>query len=230
MIEFKTKKELLDAGFIVVPRKNFTEKEEIDARTPWVDPDASSESFYSAEQHWSKMIAQFVKKNKIKSVFEYGCNSGRNLISIKDLCPEVEVSGCDINPLAVTAARGMDLNVVLSGPNYIDTLLKNGHYDMVLTVSFLDHVPDPEKYIEVFAHMTNKLIFMLEIKMPMEGRIERFLNQSSGKMQGHSKPTYSWDYKKMAKKTRGIKSCHESKYLLDGVASGAYYKKFVART
>ena len=229
MKKIKTKKQLESAGFVIVSRDMFPTSEKTSATKPWEKKDYTGNVFYNASQHWSEMIARHVKASKAKSVFEYGCSVGRNLLAIKELCPDVEVSGCDVSPSAVAYAREKDLNVILAGPDFPETLTRNSRYDMVLTVSLLDHVPDPERYLEVFSRISSKEIMLLEIRLPAEGRIGRYLNQLTGMISEPETPTYSWHYEKMLRKLKKIKSCGMTDYSLEGVASGPHYKLFIAK-
>ncbi|MGH3679080.1 MAG: hypothetical protein ACRDT2_01955, partial [Natronosporangium sp.] len=69
------------------------------ARTYWAEQGRTP--FYDAPQHWRRYIAQQIASLSPATVFEFGCNAGRNLAEVRALMSDVEVVGVDVNREAV---------------------------------------------------------------------------------------------------------------------------------
>ena len=88
--------------------------------------------------NWRKRIPFWERIMNItgaRSVHEIGCNAGWNLSAIKRVCPDVRVTGSDINNRALMQARnaGLDCN-----------LFKYANQEMVFTSGVLIHIPSDE--------------------------------------------------------------------------------------
>jgi SAM-dependent methyltransferase len=93
------------------------------------------------------IIRYFSAYRSAKSVFEFGCNGGKNLALIKKRFKDVEVFGIDINNDAIAYGKTwFNLDLQLGDEHFLSSM-ENNSYDFVLTASVLDHIP-PEN-IEV---------------------------------------------------------------------------------
>jgi SAM-dependent methyltransferase len=89
------------------------------------------------------LVRDVLEPLAIRSLQEVGCNSGRNLAIAKHLLPQLEVTGFDVNPLAVEHARTLhpDLGIHLADANEWPAAANS--VDAILTMSVLDHIPRP---------------------------------------------------------------------------------------
>jgi SAM-dependent methyltransferase len=90
----------------------------------------------------SQWVAELISGLEVSSVLEVGTNSGRNLQYIKEAQPSVRLRGIDVNPRAVEFAvrKGLDIDFSVADAN----VWQEGAnaWDVILTMSVLDHVPD----------------------------------------------------------------------------------------
>jgi SAM-dependent methyltransferase len=90
----------------------------------------------------SAYIQRLIEKaniSKRESIFEVGCNCGRNLAHLRD-CGYPNVSGLDISPAAIEIAKAQGLTVECR-PLAIEEKAK---YDVVFSLATLQHVFDPK--------------------------------------------------------------------------------------
>jgi Methyltransferase domain len=109
----------------------------------------------------------------IRSIFEFGCNVGRNLERLRHVVPNLELAGTDINEGAVAEGRaryGLDLRV---GNHTALKEFPDRRFDCSLTLSVLDHISDIDQVRETLialGRITRRYLLILE---PYNGRDER---------------------------------------------------------
>lgn len=110
----------------------------------------------------SKWFAKKVKKYNITSIFEVGCNSGRNLKEIIDKI-DIRVGGIDINSEAIKKAK-----IMIPAGNFICGSIYDmdieDKYDLVFTMGTMIHIP-PDKImlaIQNCIEKSNKIIVHME--------------------------------------------------------------------
>ncbi|MBP2017886.1 glycosyltransferase involved in cell wall biosynthesis/uncharacterized coiled-coil protein SlyX [Symbiobacterium terraclitae] len=116
---------------------------------------------------YSEMIAQVIFQLQATSIFEFGCNAGRNLVTIRRLHqlnekPVPRLAGCDINPHAVEYGRtkwGLDIQV---GDETLLEEIPRDSFDVSITVSVLDHLPDFTGTLGGLVRVTKKHLVLLE--------------------------------------------------------------------
>jgi pseudaminic acid biosynthesis-associated methylase len=108
----------------------------------------------------------FKKTNSIKTILEYGANIGLNLISIKKIIPNVELSCIEINQKAVNELKKIeDLKI------YHDSILNYSvdyKRNLVFTCGVLIHI-DPvflPKVYELMYNSSNRYILLSEYYNP----------------------------------------------------------------
>lgn len=76
------------------------------------------------------------------SLIEIGCNSGRNLLYIKDAYPEMRLKGIDVNPRAIefAASTKPGIDFELTDANLWSEL--EDAWDCAITMSVIDHIPE----------------------------------------------------------------------------------------
>lgn len=87
---------------------------------------------------------------KSRSVFEFGCNAGWNLLAIRALGFPAELTGCDVNPRAIAEARSYGLQTFVGSPSSYPDHHRYGSAleDLVFTAGVLIHV-HPKQLLEV---------------------------------------------------------------------------------
>lgn len=85
------------------------------------------------------MFSEILKSSGIspKSILELGANIGLNLLALKQLLPDSETTGVEINSKAVELLRKTGSNVIHGS---IEEVEIPGKYDMVLTKGVLIHL------------------------------------------------------------------------------------------
>ena len=142
-----------------------------------------------AKQYWSATAAQphehagvpphvlaleeLCRATEARRILEFGCYSGRNLKTIGaaysaagETAPELV--GLDINTQAIAAgaAEGLDLRL---GDETALRAFADGEWDVVFTVSVLDHMPDPAAALEQLARITRRRLVLIEPHPLREG-------------------------------------------------------------
>jgi len=102
-------------------------------------------------------LAHLIKALNPNHVFEFGMGSGKNL----KLLPGIDAGGMDISFVNVAKAHlKNDLPFVMVGDeNYLRHLC---NYDVVFTVSVLDHIENVDVIIGEFKRIANVAIYLAE--------------------------------------------------------------------
>ena len=142
------------------------EAEKADAKKYWAEQ-KQQKLVYDLKSHYAGAIAEVLKFIDAKSVFEFGCAAGRNLKALQEtfaeeLDRELLVDGIDVNENAINLGREQNgLDIKLADENYLGGL-EEGTFDLVFTVSVLDHVPNPEKFIHELMNISTKYGVFIE--------------------------------------------------------------------
>lgn len=152
------------------------------------------QKFYLDEARWARYIAEQVLLLDPASVFEFGCNRGRNLVEINKLNADVRLAGVDVNPDAVAWGReqhGLDLHV---GDESFLGAMEDQAFDVTFTLSVLDHLPDPRPVLRELIRVARKGVILLEPWLGQEGKLVQALDCTSGISEDAEPYEYSWDY------------------------------------
>jgi ubiquinone/menaquinone biosynthesis C-methylase UbiE len=111
-------------------------------------------------------LAEHIASLAPRHVLELGCASGRNLAILHDALPTADLCGIDPNPTTLNAARrahGSWLELHEGTHALLDQFVDNS-FDVVFTVSVLDHVPVPEWYAvyDEMVRVARKAVVLLE--------------------------------------------------------------------
>ncbi len=107
------------------------------------------------------------KTKNVHSVIEFGANIGLNLLAIKAILPDIELSAIEINKNAVLELENTVEGVNVYHQSIFDFKPKN-KYDFVLTKGVLIHI-NPDKLHNVYEIMyqtSNKYICIAEYYNP----------------------------------------------------------------
>ena len=119
---------------------------------------------YLADNNTSELSDRLVKEIlnlNPNHTLEMGCGTGKNLRLINSLAPSIAVSGIDIslvNVLHSIVKNGLQ-NVALGDESHLRHYC---NFDIVFTVSCLDHIEDIDGIIGEFKRIANKAIVIAE--------------------------------------------------------------------
>tara|TARA_Y100001933_G_C18604459_1_gene399433 strand:+ start:137 stop:571 length:435 start_codon:yes stop_codon:yes gene_type:complete len=115
--------------------KSFTATESQDAKNYWTN----LKPYKQRPAKWSKALAIEFAALQPKSIFEFGCNTGKNLIAARNkIGLTCSYLGIDINEASINASKMADLNAAVGDENTL-SLFPQNHFDICFTVSVLDH-------------------------------------------------------------------------------------------
>lgn len=112
------------------------------------------------DNHW--LYGYLAGLGDVGSVFEFGCNAGRHLHQLQR--QGIDVSGMDINPRAIEAAKlhhRLDLQL---GDEYALGDIATGSFDVVLTVSVLSHMPHIGRVLEELQRIARRHVILVETR------------------------------------------------------------------
>ncbi|HEY8873308.1 MAG TPA: class I SAM-dependent methyltransferase [Stellaceae bacterium] len=121
---------------------------------------------------YATLIAETIASFAPASVLEFGCGSGRNLDVLRRLHP-ARLVGVDINAVAIDwGRRNFGLDLYVGDEGWLATQPPDA-FDIVYTVSVIDHIPLPATAIGAMASVASELIVIYEIMHPISGRVTR---------------------------------------------------------
>jgi len=82
-------------------------------------------------------MVDYIIKCKPESVFEFGCNNGKNLTLLEGLMPNIQLYGIDVNQKNL---RNIYTEV---GDEITLHNMKTCSFDICFTLSVLNHIPEP---------------------------------------------------------------------------------------
>jgi SAM-dependent methyltransferase len=139
------------------------------------------------------LAGEVLSRYEFSSVLEPGCNCGRNLYYILDRYPNVEAHGFDVNEQAIAFAKehvpGASFEI-RSVHEMAD--IPDDRYDIIFTMSLLDHVPEVESVCREFLRIARKAVVLVEVDTGTEGKCIEHLKQ-----QGVDNYCYSRNYARL---------------------------------
>lgn len=182
--------EMTQQGFEVVDQARLPSEEYSDAKDYWRSYQVKS--WYRRHQPWARLLAELARDLEPDSVLEFGCNVGRNLDAIAAARPGCRMVGLDINPEAIHIGReNSDLDLRLGDERSLDEF-REGEFDLVFTLSVLDHIPDISNVCRALARVAARCLFCLEVTLPVEGKVLRHLDHHRGGVRESTGASYSW--------------------------------------
>jgi len=179
--------------FEIFPAAEFDEKEAVDAKDYWSSINFAS---YEKPQVWSAFMADRVTAFKPRSVFEFGCNSGKNMNGINSIDESIFVSGIDINRKAVEYGRNLGRRVAFGDERNL-SVFPDRCFDVSFTVSVIDHLSFPEAAFNDLLRISHKAVLLLEPWLGHEGRVTRNIDIRTKEMIDTTPYSYSWDYERL---------------------------------
>ncbi len=109
----------------------------------------SEELLFSKVAMWARMLRC---ANNVQSIRELGCNIGLNLLALKRLRPEIELSGYEINKVAAKEAE--DLKVAKIVNQTILNMIDEPAVDLTFTAGVLIHI-NPDHLNSVYENLVS---------------------------------------------------------------------------
>ena len=121
---------------------------------------------YPVQQEYNQLNLKLwddILSRKPESVFEFGCNCGKNLFHMRERDPKLMVAGCDISERAISAA--MVDNLICGGIDVLKSIaigtgLKE-QYDISFSCSVFCHMNEIKDAINAMK-MMSKTVLLLE--------------------------------------------------------------------
>ncbi|MBP2233685.1 SAM-dependent methyltransferase [Sinorhizobium kostiense] len=153
---------------------------------------------YAKPKPWSAFMAERILSFSPSSVFEFGCNAGKNLAALRKQNSSVFSAGIDVNSSAVDYGRREGLRLA-AGDEGILNIFPDLTFDITFTVSVIDHVATPGEVLSALARITRHKLLLLEPWLGEEGKVDRNFNLATGEMIDTTPFSYSWDYFRIAR-------------------------------
>lgn len=187
-----------------------------DARAFWAKHGIGKS--YTVDQHWRGYMAGKVLAERPHRVLEFGTNVGRNLLTIRTQSPRIGLVGVDVNADAIAYGRRhwrLDLHV--GGLEWL-AKQQDDAFDVVFTVSVIDHIPDPDPVLQQLLRLAPTLL-LLEPWLGREGKVKREIVPRT------SPYSYSWNLPKRLKNV----SIEMEPYPLSDWGLGPWYRLHTVR-
>jgi SAM-dependent methyltransferase/predicted TIM-barrel fold metal-dependent hydrolase len=221
-----TPDDVVKQGFQVVPPGEFPPTEFDAAKDFWSQYEVKP--WYQAAKPWARLLADLVADLQPDSVLEFGCNVGRNLAAIAATNPGVRLAGIDINREAVEVGRretGLDLRY---GDERTLAAEEGGAFDLVFTVSVLDHIADIRDVCRALVRCARQYLFLLEVTLPVEGKVLYHLDHRARELRATTGASYSWDVAKYLRSEPRLRRLDARPCYLHNAMLGPYYWSYLA--
>lgn len=172
-----------------------TERE--DARSFWASTDYQGREYGPNAPLYIDRLADLVAELLFEApdeaqsptVFEFGCNAGRNLALIQARAPgEVRAQGCDVNAASVEHGRAhFQLPLAVGDETHLDSLDAESQ-QVVFTVSVLDHIPKIDTTLERLSRVCGRYLLLLEPHLEDAGKVEAVRSEFKERFSPQTKP------------------------------------------
>jgi SAM-dependent methyltransferase len=146
--------------------------EDSEAKRYWSATEAQPHGHAGTPPHVLALV-DLCLEAQARRILEFGCFSGRNLLAIREAFAaagelDPELVGLDINAKALDVGNEAGLDLRLGDETALHGFA-DGQWDVVLTVSVLDHMPDPTLALEQLARITARRLILIEPQSPDGG-------------------------------------------------------------
>lgn len=218
--------DLDEQGFVIVEPARLAAQEPERARQFWSGYEGRA--WYRRTKPWAGMLRDLARELRPGSVLEFGCNVGRNLLALREADPGMRLVGIDINAEAVREGRestGLDLRC---GDETMLAAFADGEFDMVFTVSVLDHLAEPGPACASLLRCARRWACFLEVRLPVEGKVLRHFDHRLGRAADSTGASYSWHLERFIRGQPRVEALLERPCYLHAAALGPYYRWYQA--
>ena len=117
--------------------------------TNYIQRNNSEKRLFSKVATWARMLRS---AHGINSIKELGCNIGLNLLALKKLHPQLNLSGIEINEEAAKQASALNVAQIKQGT--IIDIFNGDPVDLTFTVGVLIHI-NPDNLKDVYDNLVN---------------------------------------------------------------------------
>jgi SAM-dependent methyltransferase len=187
---------------IVIAPEGLPPHEAEDAKRWYLNSEAQPFDYAAGVPAYARLVAECVASLGPRSVLEFGCNAGRNLDLIRRLLPQARLAGVDLNPLAI--AKGAELFglALILGDERTLAGFADAEFDVSLTISALDHMPDARAVARELVRITGHRLVLLEIAGEPEGRVAKMIDEHGRLVDGYPY-SYFHDYRRRFERELG---------------------------
>ncbi len=213
-------RQMLDTGAEAKDSQEVTPEAD-KARDYWKNHELTTHYFSEGKQSEIvvKTIKQLMSSDEIRSVMEFGYNVGRNLHCIRNKFPGLDMLGIDINEAAIKAGRQHFKLPLDTGGEETLLGIPTNRYDIVFTVSVLDHIPKVEQVLKELLRISHQYFICIE---PWNGE------NMDARMHAGREYSYFWDYPTLFKKMEA-KILQDISCPLSNQGLGPYYRLYVIK-
>ena len=97
-------------------------------------------------------LPQWAALGRPLKVLSFGCSAGYECLDIRQVFPDAEVHGCDINPVALAEAKARCGDAILVYESSDAALLRHGPYDLIVAFHVFCRYPHTEGKDEIAAY------------------------------------------------------------------------------
>jgi len=153
--------------------KSTAPNEDMDAKSYWKSTEQMGLGYGGGVPHYADTVSSLISRLAPESVFEFGCNGGRNLDLVSKKSGLRALAGVDINESSVKYGieqYGLNLRV---GDEKTLSEYQDNSWDIVFTISVLDHIPEPMMTLTELKRITGCYLLLCEPYLcGAEGRID----------------------------------------------------------
>lgn len=125
---------------------------------------------------WQDRIAfwrRIIESTQAQSVLDVGTNAGWNMLAIRDVDPEIIMSGVDVNQNAIAEAQGQGFDVLEGRADQIGELFGPNVCDLAVTSGVLIHIApkDLQASMQAIVDASNRWVLAIEYESPQEKEI-----------------------------------------------------------
>jgi len=166
-----------------------------DVRSFYVNSTVQPFRYDDGPEPYAVFIAEAIASFGPSSVLEFGCGAGRNLAVLRELTA-ARLVGVDLNPAAIAWGRdnfGLDLRV---GDEAWLPAQGRDAFDIVYTVSVIDHIPEPEAAVAALIAAAAEFVVIYEIMHRETGRLAQMEDRQGQPTEGYPF-SYFHDYPRL---------------------------------
>lgn len=175
--------------------------------------------------YYIEIIFQAISSLQPKSVFEFGCNAGRNLNSLRKLLPSTQMFGTDVNRAAIEHGRKeYGIPIEVADEKGLEKM-KSDSFDVVFTVSVLDHLALPQETVYHLTRISREFVIIYEIVHEKEGKVIKMTSENNELIPGYPF-SYFHNYDLLFRKSGAWKVIEAVVPAFKGTL-GVYYRLFL---